>query len=65
MLSPTFKQDNFLGTESGEGIFEVITGYRRIRDQKPVHLGVSILQHSKKGFKMKDLIKIEIILYNL
>ena len=64
MLSPMFKQDNFLGTESGEGIFEIITGFRRIRDQKPVHLGVSILQHSKMGLKAGDLILNYLILLN-
>lgn len=61
MLSPMFKQDNFLETETGNGIFEVITGFRRIKDSKPVHLGVSILQHSKKGLKIKDWILILLI----
>ena len=46
--SPHYKSSNFLTTEDGEiGIHEVTFRQRTIQDQKPVHSGVAILQHSK------------------
>ena len=48
--SPFHKKDDFLESENGTGIFEVQSGIRRISDDKPCHLGISILQHSKLLF---------------
>jgi len=46
--SPHFKSSIFLTTEDGDrGIHEVIMRQRTIKDQKPVHSGIAILQHSK------------------
>ena len=45
--SPLYKRQEFLSTESNEGIHEVIMDQQTITDNKPVHVGVAILQHSK------------------
>ena len=43
------KQDDFLETETGDGIYEIQMAIRRVVDDKPFHLGISILQHSKES----------------
>ena len=46
--SPFHRHDSFLPTESGEpSVREFNMDQRYIRDNKPVHAGVCILQHSK------------------
>mgnify|MGYP000154353252 CR=1 FL=1 len=46
--SPLHKRDAFLTSESGEvGIHEVVMDQRSVKDMKPVHASVCILQHSK------------------
>ena len=45
--SPMFKTMDFLGCENDEGVTEVIMLQRKVRDDKPVHLAVAILQYSK------------------
>ena len=47
ICSPMHKQDDFLESETGKGIFEIQMGIRKIIDDKPFHVGISILQHSK------------------
>ena len=47
MKSPLYRRDNFLSTEADEGIFEVTMDQKRIVDNKPVHMGIAILQYSK------------------
>ena len=42
-----FKTMDFLGCENDEGVTEVIMMQRKVRDDKPVHLAVAILQYSK------------------
>jgi hypothetical protein len=61
--SPMYRNDNYLPTESGEiNVREFVMNKRTIRDNKPVHAGVCILQHSKLmllqfvGFLRKYLI---------
>lgn len=44
------KDDYFLECENGAGVFEVQSRLRQIIDDKPFHLGISILQHSKESF---------------
>ena len=44
------KHDDFLETETGDGIYEIQMAIRRVVDDKPFHLGISILQHSKSRF---------------
>ena len=50
-------QDDFLETETGRGIYEVQMGIRRVKDDKPFHLGISILQHSKAWLTKKQILK--------
>jgi len=48
MESPLHKRNSYLESEGGnEGIHEVVMDQRRIKDTKPVHAGVCILQNSK------------------
>ena len=48
MESPLHKQNSFLENEAGSnGIYEVVMHQRNVSDNKPVHAGVCILQHSK------------------
>ena len=45
---PQFSDKNFLECEDLEsGITEVISAQSRVVDNKPVHIGISILQYSK------------------
>ena len=45
---PQFQEKNFLETESlTAGITEIISAQTRVVDNKPVHIGISILQYSK------------------
>ena len=45
---PQFEQKNFLECENlSDGITEIISTQSRVLDNKPVHIGVSILQYSK------------------
>jgi hypothetical protein len=49
--SPFYKNDSFLTTEEGNmGIHEFVMEQRRVTDDKLVHVGVAILQHSKLMF---------------
>ena len=46
--SPLHKRDAFLTSESGDlGIHEIVMDQRRVKDVKPVHASICILQHSK------------------
>lgn len=46
--SPLHKRDAFLSSECGDvGIHEVVMDQRSVKDIKPVHASVCILQHSK------------------
>jgi hypothetical protein len=47
MATPLYKRHHFLESEDGSGIHEVICKQRTVSDDKPVHVGISILQHSK------------------
>ena len=48
MESPFHKNAAFLESESGgRGIHEVVMEQRSVKDTKPVHAGVCILQNSK------------------
>ena len=45
---PQFSDKNFLECENlTSGITEVISAQSRVIDNKPVHIGISILQYSK------------------
>ena len=57
--SPFFKCTSFLSCENEtEGITEVVSYQRNTRDSKPVHIGVTILQHSKlMMLKFVDFLK--------
>ena len=45
---PQFSDKNFLECEDMEsGITEIISAQSRVVDNKPVHIGISILQYSK------------------
>ena len=46
-MSALYKRDAYLETEGGRGIHEVIMEQSTIQDNKPIHIGVAILQHSK------------------
>ena len=49
--SPFYKNDSFLATEEGNmGIHEFVMEQRKVTDDKLVHVGVAILQHSKLMF---------------
>jgi hypothetical protein len=49
--SPFYKNDSFLTTEEGNmGIHEFVMEQRKVTDDKLVHVGVAILQHSKLMF---------------
>ena len=47
VISPLYRNDFYLEAESGEGFHEVISDISTIRDRKPVHVGLAILQYSK------------------
>jgi hypothetical protein len=48
MANPLYKSDAFLQTEGDtDGIHEVIMDDKKIIDDKPVHVGIAILQYSK------------------
>lgn len=47
MANPLFKSESALTTECDDGIHEVIMDERKISDDKPVHVGIAILQYSK------------------
>ena len=56
--SPFFKTLDFLECENEEGVTEIIMKHRTIRDDKPVHIAISILQHSKlMMLKFVDFLK--------
>jgi hypothetical protein len=47
MASPLFKHEVFLESEDQTGLYEVVMDQRIVTDNKPVHAGIAILQHSK------------------
>ena len=47
MESPLFKREVFLESEDLTGVHEVVMEQRRVTDNKPVHVGIAILQYSK------------------
>ena len=49
---------HFLECETEDGVTEVTMRQKTVRDDKPVHLGVAILQHSKlMMLKFVDFLK--------
>jgi hypothetical protein len=47
MASPFFKREVFLESEDLSGVHEVVMDQRMVTDDKPVHVGIAILQYSK------------------
>jgi hypothetical protein len=45
--SPLFKHEVFLESEDLTGVHEIVMDQRRVIDNKPIHAGIAILQHSK------------------
>ena len=47
MVTPLFRHFSFLENEIGDGFHEVISDISTIKDRKPIHVGLAILQQSK------------------
>ena len=51
VVSPFFKDENFLEMENGEaGAIEIITKPKKVKDDKPVLMAAAILSNSKLHF---------------